>query len=291
MNKLKLILFSIFIMAVSSFATVKSLPLSGLSLDTRANSMANGLSGELMNNTSFVFHPAAWQDTTKINYAVSYINWIEGMQGGSVSTVVPLKNKNLGINATYLDLGKISSYDINNVLLGTTQSFFFALKGNLSFPYKNFFVGAGSTFYLEKIADESILYFNLDAAFVWLLSNNFGFGFKMKDLNILLKTDTLFQTGFYYHSTRNIKTVTAFNFSGDYSMKISGEQNLHFGMEYIYKKLSLRAGYIFSIGDYKTSRGLFMGFGINIKKYAFDFSYTPISGMDAPIQMTIRTSF
>lgn len=291
MNKMKLILLFLFIMAVSSFATLKSLPLSSLSLDTRANAMANGLSGELMDNTSFVFHPAAWKDTSKINYAVSYINWIEGMQGGSVSAVVPLKNKNLGINATYLDLGKINSYDVNNILLGTTQNFFFALKGNLSFPYKNFFVGAGATLYFEKFADINTIYLNLDAAFVWLLSDNFGFGFKMKDLNILLKTDTLFQTGFYYHSTRNIKTVTAFNFSCDYSMKISGEQNLHFGMEYMYKKLSLRAGYIFSMGDYKTSRGLFMGFGLNIKKYIFDFSYTPISGMDAPIQMTIRTSF
>jgi hypothetical protein len=246
----------------------------------------------------FFFNPAGLVDIVESRFGTTYMNYLAGIQLGSLSYSRPFENKGLGIGITYLNSGSMKKTDIS----GNEEGTFSVAYANFDVAFGMLItepigIGVGLKGLYGKIDTFTSVGagINLGGSFILPVTGlslgvavrNIGYIFKpFRDERDKLPLD--FGAGFNYSSMDKL------NLNLDLIKPLYSKFGVRIGGEgWLTKFLALRAGYNSLGSDLKTgggsdiSAGMSFGLGVKVLSYQLDYAFTPMLALGRVHRFTL----
>ncbi len=258
---------------------------------TRSSAMGNALTGAADDADAVFFNIAGISQIEKEVVSTAYCNYLMSDHGGTIVYVRPVKEKiTAAIFSQFLTIGDIdkTTEDENGVYTGTHGTFGssdilvgFGLGFKVSDAIR---IGFSGKFLNETIDDKSASAIALDLGLLHQTTNeNIKIGIAVKNLGKQLTyfTESEYDEGLPTTITAgvSIKAREFLLLNADINKPENSDIYLNIGLEGNYRnRLMLRAGYDSRASDWETGgdgvlSGFSTGFGVNWKKYRFDYSF------------------
>uniref|UniRef100_A0A7C6EEW0 PorV/PorQ family protein n=1 Tax=candidate division WOR-3 bacterium TaxID=2052148 RepID=A0A7C6EEW0_UNCW3 len=268
-----------------------------ITVPARPAAMGNATIADAGDAFGFFFNPAGLVDMEESRLGTTYMNYLAGVQLGSLSYAKPLDDKGVGIGLTYLNSGAMKRTDA----VGNEQ-------GTFSVGYFNFDFAFG---YLltEPVAlglGLKGLYGKIDTFFTVGAGANIGgsfllpieglhFGIAIRNIGMVFKPfraekDKLpldFGAGLNY-------STNSLNLNLDLTKPLYSRFGIRAGVEYwLTSFLAARTGYNSFGSDLKTGGGsdIFGGFslglGVKVLSYQLDYAFTPMLALGRVHRFTL----
>lgn len=233
------------------------------------------------------WNPAGLGQIEDSQASISHNTWLTDISEQAVSYARPSgRSDSLGVGVRYMHMGKIQSFDKDDIQLEDSEaySFAFILSGSRKFTEK-FYSGSNIKLIQRKLDEESAMGVALDL----------GFLYKPGLLQLGLAVQNIGTAGAFISKADslplNIKTGIAgwlFNkkliLGLDFNMPSDENSYAGLGAEYsLGSILLLRAGY--NMRD-NSGTGVSLGFGVKSSGWLLDFAYIP----DKVFDYTYRVS-
>ena len=114
-----------------------------LPIDARSGGLGFKLTADLNPNSYGALYNAALADSIDIGYVnMSYINYLAGVQGGGINSIVRASNKYaLQVGARFLSFGEFSGYDPSGVATNNFSGGDYFIQGGLSYKLDSSITG------------------------------------------------------------------------------------------------------------------------------------------------------
>jgi len=269
-----------------------------ITIPARQAAMGNTAIGLANDAFGFYFNPAGLVDIAEARFGTTYMNYLAGIQIGSLCYSRPFDDKGIGIGITYLNSGAMKRTDIS----GNEAETFTVSYANFDFAFSYLLtepvvLGLGIKGLYGKIDIFSTIGVGVNIGGSFLLPveglhlgvtvRNIGMVFKpFRDEKDKLPLD--FGAGLNYSPDDN------FNFNLDLIKPLYSQFAFRLGAEYWATPfLAARAGFI-SLGlDLKTGGGadIFAGFstglGVRVLSYQLDYGFTPMLALGRVHRFTL----
>ncbi|HVP36366.1 MAG TPA: PorV/PorQ family protein [Terriglobales bacterium] len=274
-----------------------------IGVGSRANAMGGAFVGLSDDESALYFNPAGLSQLKGRHFITYYNNYVTDIQSGFVGYVHPYSEKTiLGLSINYFNYGTMEQTDDLGKSLGT----FGAADLSFAFSYARkikprFDLGANVKFILES---EGAQGHSSDAlaldlgGFYQHKDERTRFGAVVQNLGFQLKgfasshkdpLPTVVKLGIS-HSLKEVPLLVV----GDVSIPFDNNVYVSLGGELTYlKPVFLRVGWTSFGENYKTGldkdkwAGLSFGFGINWKKYKFDYAFSSYGDLGGVHRITI----
>ena len=271
----------------------------------RSSAMGNALTGAADDADAVFFNIAGISQIDREIVSTAYCNYLMGDHGGTVTYVRPVKDRiTAAIFSQFLTIGDIdkTTEDDEGFYTGTHGTFGssdmlvgFGLGYKVSDAIR---LGFSGKFLHESIDDKSASAIALDLGLLHQTTNeNIKVGIALKNIGKQLTyfTDSEYDEGLPTCITAgvSIKSREVVLLNADINKPINGDIYVNLGIEGNYKKrLFLRAGYDTRSSDWDVSgdgilSGFSTGFGVNWKKYRFDYTYASKGDLGAKNQIGV----
>lgn len=258
---------------------------------TRSSAMGNALTGAADDADAVFFNIAGISQIEKEIVSTAYCNYLMGDHGGVVTYVRPVKDRlTAAIFSQFLTIGDIekTTESDTGIYTGTHGTFGssdvlvgFGLGYKVSDAIR---LGFSGKFLHESIDDKSASAIALDIGLLHQTTNeNIKVGIAVKNLGKQLTyfTESEYDEGLPTTITAgvSIKAREFMLINADINKPSNGEIFLNVGVEGNYKdRLYIRGGYDSRAYDWEAGgdgilSGFTTGFGVNWKKYRFDYSF------------------
>lgn len=271
----------------------------------RALGMANAFTG-MKNDVDVVyFNPAGLAQQNEKSLKSNYINYVDGMNGGSFAFVMPYQREvKVGFFAQYLNSGTMKRTSVLNDGSYSIDGEFSAsdLIAGISLARKfkdNLDLGVNAKFISENLDDASASAVVIDLGLTHQTNNkNLVIGACVRNLGV--------QLSYYTEDEIKEKMPTVFSVGGNYTFNEKFRANLDLvkpidndfygklGFEYdLVPLMSLRAGFDSRSSDYKAGdtyeamSGISAGFGIHYKRYSLDYGVASMGDLGWNNQISI----
>lgn len=233
------------------------------------------------------WNPAGLAQIDDSQASISHNTWFTDITEQSVSYAQPVgKTDSLGVSLRYVHMGKIKSFDKDDIQLEDSEAYSlaFILSGSRKFSEK-FYSGSNIKLIQRRLDKESAIGVALDL----------GLLYKLRPLQLGLVVQNLGNGGAFIDEADslpvNIKTgIACLLFDKklilglDFNMPSDEDSYAGLGVEYsLGSILMLRAGY--NMRD-SAGSGVSLGFGIKSSGWLLDFAYIP----DEVFDYTYRVS-
>jgi hypothetical protein len=258
-------------------------------------SAAIGLSEDAF---GFFFNPAGLVDIAESRFGTTYMNYLAGIQLGSLSYSKPFDDKGLGIGVTYLNSGSMKKTDIS----GNEE-------GTFSVSYANFDVafgllitepigiGVGLKGLYGKIDTFTTVGVgvNLGGSFV-LPVTGLSLGVAVRNIGFVFKPyrDEKDKLPLDFGAGLNYSAMDMLNFNLDLIKPLYSQFGVRIGGEgWMTPFLAIRAGYNSLGSDLKTGggsdifAGLGFGLGVRVLSYQLDYAFTPMLALGRVHRVTL----
>jgi len=312
--KYKIALLILILASTSVYPANENAGTSGFSFlkvkySARASALGNAFTG-LSNDASAVFfNPSGLIQVTKSEIQATYMNYLEGINSGSLVYVRPISRKFVVAGfAQFLTaketrtladasgnyLGSAGEFGISDLVLGMAVSRYINSILNIGFSIK----------YIRESLDENVgsaLAFDISLMHqttnknikVGVTYKNLGSQFTYyTDSEYKEKLPQVLTIGFNYHPQDKLYVLLDINKPID--LDFSGR----IGIEYrAYEKLFLRAGYKTNAsdwkngGDYDLFSGISLGLGFLLRSYKIDYSINSYGDLGFVNQLSLGYSF
>lgn len=292
------------ILSLTLFSQVSNVGTAGFDLlnitvPARAAAMGNTAIALADDAFGFFFNPAGLVDIAESKIGTTYINYLAGIQMGSLCYTQPLSDNGIGIGITYLNSGAMKKTDE----FGNEQ-----ISPTFTVSYTNFDVAFG---YLvsEPVAvglGLKGLYGKIDTFFTIGVSANIGtsvllpieglhFGAGLRNLGVVLKPFRTEKDKLPLELGAGLNYSTdGFNINLDVTKPLYSKFGVRAGIEYwVVPFLALRTG-INSFGcDLKTGGGsdIFagtgIGLGVKVTQFQLDYAFTPMLALGRVHRFTL----
>ncbi|MFH1352176.1 MAG: PorV/PorQ family protein [bacterium] len=234
------------------------------------------------------WNPAGLAQIDDSQASISHNTWFTDITEQTVSYAQPSgKTDSLGVSVRYIHMGKIESFDKDDIQLEDAEAYSlaFILAGSRKFSEK-FYSGSNIKIIQRKLDEESALGVALD----------FGFLYKPGLLQLGLAVQNLGTGGAFISEADslpvNIKTGIACRLFEkklilglDFNMPSDENSYAGLGAEYsLGSILLLRAGY--NMRD-SAGSGLSLGFGVKSSGWLIDFAYIPDDVFDYTYRVSL----
>lgn len=268
-----------------------------ITVPARVAAMGNATIADAGDAFGFFYNPASLVDMEDSRLGTAYMNYLAGVQLGSLSYTKPVEKKGIGIGITYLNSGAMKRTDI----AGNEQ-------GTFSVCYTNFDIAIG---YLltEPVAlglGLKGLYGKIDTFFTVGASVNIGGSFILPVAGLYLGA-ALRNIGMVFRPFCTEKdklpldfgiglnySTNSLNLNLDLTKPLYSQFGLRAGVEYwLTSFLAARAGYNSFGSDLKTGGGsdIFGGFslglGVKVLSYQLDYAFTPMLALGQVHRFTL----
>jgi long-subunit fatty acid transport protein len=267
----------------------------------REAGMGNAAIGLSDNVFSLWYNPAGITRLTNQQVGLSYISYVAGVQSGALSFVSPMKDKALGIGGYYLNSGTMKRTDELGTELGTFSASYLDVNGAFGWRLMDkLSVGVGLKVLYGKIDTFWTLGAGGDLAVSYTLTNGLQGTFVARNLGTSVKAfqiqnerlPTELALGFGYEPATWLKLAL------DLRKPFDNNLNAAAGVEgWITQNVCLRAGLTTAGGDLKAGggsdilAGVSAGLGVKLKRYALDYSFTPMVVLSNTHRISFRYSF
>lgn len=309
-----LILFLVIFSMIPLFAVHKDAGTSGFQFlkvhySARALGMANAFTGMADDVDAVYFNPAGLAQQKDMSIKSNYINYVDGMNGGSVAFNMPYQDDySIAFFAQYLNAGDIQRTSANNDGTYNIEGTFTAsdLVAGASIAKKvkdNLDLGISAKILYESLDDVSASALNFDFGLRHQTTNEkLIIGIVVKNVGMQL---SYYTDDEYKEKMPMIATAGAYykfneKFTGnlDISRPMDNDFYGKAGVEYqLSPMLTLRGGFDSRSSDYKAGdtfeafSGLAGGFGIHYKKYTFDYGIASMGDLGWNNQVSIKYQF
>ncbi len=298
-----LLLFSPCIWGTNSKVGTTAYPFLKIGVGARASAMGGAFVGLSDDESALYFNPAGLLQLKGRHFITYYNNYVTDIQSGFVGYIHPYSEKVvLGLSINYFNYGSMEQTDNYGKSLGT----FGAADLSFAFSYAKkvsprFNLGANVKFIVES---EGAQNHSSDALALDLggfyqhkdertrfgaVVNNLGFQLKGFSSSHKDPLPTVVKLGIS-HSMKEVPLLV----TGDVSVPFDNDVYFSLGGELTYlKPLFLRVGWTSFGENYKTGldkdkwAGVSFGFGINWKKYKFDYAFSSYGDLGGVHRVTI----
>jgi len=296
-------LLSSFCWGTNSNVGTTAYPFLKIGVGARAGAMGGAFVGLSDDESALYFNPAGLLQLKDRHFITYYNNYISDIQSGFVGYILPYSEKViLGLSINYFNYGSMEETDELGNRLGTFSAgdlcFAFSYAKNIK-PRLD--LGANIKFILEN---ESAQGHSSDALALDLggfyrhndertrfgaVVHNLGFQIKGFTESHKDPLPTVIKLGIS-HLLKEIPLLVA----GDLSFPFDNDVYFSLGGELTYfQPLFLRAGWSSFGKNYKTDSdkdnwaGVSLGFGVNWKKYRFDYAFSSYADLGGIHRITI----
>jgi hypothetical protein len=296
------------LLAVNKSAGTTGFQFMKMTYSARALAMGNAFTALSDDPDAVHFNPAGLTQINSKQLKTNYINYLDGMNGGSAAYVMPdLNNYNLAFFVKYLNSGDIEkteltskdayvqngTFSASNLLLGISVAK--TINENLD-------LGLTAKFDLEQLDDESASAVAFDLGILHQTKNEklkIGASLKNVGKQITYYSDSEYnekmptEASLGAKFTFNEKTLAVL----DVNKPLDNDVYAKFGLEHqLIKILTLRAGFDSRAGnyraggDYESVSGISAGFGVNYRNYMVDYGIASMGGLgwNNQISLTIK---
>ncbi len=274
---------------------------------TRAAAMGNAYTGLSNDADAVFFNPAGLVEARGGEVATSYMSYIDGFQGGSLSYLMANNpNRRVAFFTKYLTRGDITKTlvdDSGNYAGedGTYASTDLELGATIAFRINDVInLGINAKYIHESIDDASAGAAVLDVGLLHQTTNqNLKLGLALRNIGKQLSyysddeydegLPTLVEVGFSYHPVERLIAGL------DIYKPLAGDFSGRLGLEYrVHPLLDLRAGYKTNADDWRTGgdmealAGLSMGFGVHWRNYVIDYAASSYGDLGMVHQFSLR---
>jgi hypothetical protein len=293
------VLISLNVFAINKDAGTATFSFLKIKYSAKASAMGNAFTGMISNGEVVFYNPASLY-YTKINTITStYINYIDGFNGGSAVYTFKINNKRIAVFTQFLTseeidktivdqygnyAGNDGTFVSSDILIGCSYSSDFSksvkLGGNLKYLYESIDVSKEHII----VADFSMIHQTPNP----LLK----VGASIQNIRISSsnseKSPIVLNAGLSYHPNKQ----SFYNF--DIYRPYYGDLSVNIGTEYMINNyLTLRGGYKTNSSDWKLggrmdfTSGLSLGFGTSWKRFILDYAAISYGDLGLTNQVSI----
>ena len=235
----------------------------------------------------FFFNPAGLVDIVESRFGTTYMNYLAGIQLGSLSYSKPFGNKGLGVGITYLNSGSMKKTDIS----GNEEGTFSVAYANFDVAFGMLItepigIGVGLKGIYGKIDTFTSVGagINLGGSFI-LPVNGLSLGVAVRNIGYVFKPfrDERDKLPLDFGAGINYSSRDKLNLNLDIIKPLYSKFGVRIGGEgWLTSFLALRAGYNSLGSDLKTgsgsdiAAGMSFGLGVKVLSYQLDYAFTPM---------------
>ena len=298
LSGLSCFLFALFVLTQNCFATSTAGQFLKIGVGARPEAMGGAFTAISNDVDALMWNPAGLERVSGVEQTFAHDSWIENINVDYIGFATRLSKQSvLGVGLEYVGYGDIPSYNNDGDSRGSYNAY--DLMGVVSYArkiHKNLSAGVSIKSFQEKIQDEKAssmaadfgLLYSLERLNLGLAAKNFGGSMKFISEDCPVAQNINF--GAAYKITDSLLA------SGDVYMPSDSDVSMHFGSEYIYKKIkntniALRAGYKTNTNGLDSMAGISFGFGAKYKSWAMDYAFAPYGDLGISHRISIKMKF
>jgi long-subunit fatty acid transport protein len=245
----------------------------------RPSSMSDTFCAVADNADAVYWNPAGLARLTDIELSFSHLDYIANIKFANFAAVIPMTNRVIGMN-----FNTMYTEDTERDINGNKTGSFMDINSVLSIAYsanltdKTCFGISMKTVYIQ-LASEKTNGLVFDTGLLHRLTDKISLGINIQNVGDKIQ----YPGNDIVPPATNIKLGASYKTAGllvatDVNIPIKGRKTLSIGAEHRIKQIfSLRYGYKFKEGGNELGAfdGVSVGFGLTIRKYTFDYAFSP----------------
>jgi len=248
--------------------------------DARGLSMAGAQTGLADNAGAARWNPAGLTGLGNTEFSFTHLTWYQDLALEHFAVATPFNEKlTIGVDATYLGLGDIEGYDINDMPTGVMTSSYNMCAG-ISLGYRlwdNLALGLTGKYIQLSLAEQKASAFAGDIG-LRLHYDRVALGVVLANLGQKIKFDQV-EEDLPTTIRAGIAVVpfgSALTAAVDVEKPLNGDVSIHTGLEYRHGRYFLRSGLSgYPYAQDELGQGLSFGAGADLGRIRLDYTYCP----------------